>query len=98
MKTSAENLFRPFAADLKSLATELQDMVQAKAGVTKFSQVYNQIRQGAQGTRQERRVARVMRNTTDPEAAAKRKMRRSEAKKDNRKRKIQVFAFVFSSD
>jgi U3 small nucleolar RNA-associated protein 20 len=45
--------------ELKTLSVELQDLIQAKIGMTKFSAVYNQIRQGAAGLRQERKAARA---------------------------------------
>lgn len=46
--------------DLKNTAVELQDLVQAKVGATKFSQVYNTIRQGVVSVRRERKTARVL--------------------------------------
>ncbi|KAF8181826.1 armadillo-type protein [Pholiota molesta] len=44
--------------ELKTTATELQDLVQSKVGTTKFASVYNQIRQSVLGLRRERKVAR----------------------------------------
>ena len=81
-------------AELKTIATELQDLVQSKVSVTKFTNVYNQIRQSVLGLRRERKVARVMQVTTNPEAAAKRKMQRNVIKKDSRKRKDRGFLWV----
>ncbi|KAF8161520.1 armadillo-type protein [Crassisporium funariophilum] len=78
--------------ELKTTAVELQDLVQSKVGVTKFSNVYNQIRQSTLGVRRERKVARVLQATTNPEAAAKRKMQRNVIKKDSRKRKDRTFS------
>ena len=46
--------------ELKTLATELHDLVQAKVGTTKFASVYNEIRQHVVGVRRERRNARVV--------------------------------------
>lgn len=46
--------------ELKTLAAELQDLVQAKVGTTKFAGVYNEIRQHVVGVRRERRNARVI--------------------------------------
>lgn len=80
------------AEELKTLATELQDLLQSKVGTTKFSTVYNQIRQGVLGVRRERKAAKVMQVTTNPEAAAKRKLQRNVIKKDSRKRKDRGFA------
>ncbi|KAH9921372.1 armadillo-type protein [Amylocystis lapponica] len=77
--------------ELKTLAVELQDLVQAKVGTTKFGNIYNRIRQGVLGVRRERRTARVMQATTNPEGAAKRKMQRNVMKKDSRKRKNKTF-------
>ncbi|KAJ3508085.1 hypothetical protein NLJ89_g5945 [Agrocybe chaxingu] len=70
-----------------SSPVELQDLIQSRVGATKFSNVYSQIRQSALGLRRERKVARVLQATTNPEAAAKRKMQRNIIKKDSRKRK-----------
>lgn len=74
---------------------ELQDLVQNKVGTTKFSTTYNQIRQGVLGVRRERKAAKVMQVTTNPEAAAKRKLQRNVIKKESRKRKDRGFAYVF---
>ncbi|KDR69878.1 hypothetical protein GALMADRAFT_255731 [Galerina marginata CBS 339.88] len=77
--------------ELKTTAVELQDLVQAKVGTTKFANVYNQIRQSVLGVRRERKVARVLLASTNPEAAAKRKIQRNASKKDSRKRKERGF-------
>lgn len=77
--------------ELKTTAIELQDLVQAKVGTTKFATVYNQIRQSVLGVRRERKTARVLQATTNPEASAKRKMQRNVIKKDSRKRKERGF-------
>ncbi|KAI1783497.1 armadillo-type protein [Ganoderma leucocontextum] len=81
----------PQMEELKTLAVELQDLVQAKVGTTKFSNVYSSIRQKAVSVRRERKTARVIQSTTDPAAAAKRRLQRNIAKKDNRKRKSDTF-------
>lgn len=78
--------------ELKTIAVELQDLVQSKVGTTKFSNVYNQIRQSVLGVQRERKVARATQVTTNPEAAAKRKLQRNVIKKDSRKRKDRGFA------
>ncbi|KIJ63496.1 hypothetical protein HYDPIDRAFT_133895 [Hydnomerulius pinastri MD-312] len=78
--------------ELKTTATELQDLLQAKVGTTTFANAYSRIRQGALSIQQERRVARVTRATTNPEAAAKRKLARNAMKKESRKRKDRTFA------
>ena len=46
--------------DLKATAIELQDLVQAKVGPTKFANVYNTIRQGILSVRRERKTARTL--------------------------------------
>lgn len=76
------------------MASELQDLLQSKVGTTKFSTTYNQIRQGVLGVQRERKAARVMQVTVNPEAAAKRKLQRNVIKKDSRKRKDRSFASV----
>jgi hypothetical protein len=49
-----------YADDLKSTAVELQDLVQAKVGTTKFANEYNNIRQGVLTVRRERRATRTL--------------------------------------
>ena len=46
--------------ELKTLAVELQDLVQSKVGTTKFANAYNRIRQSVLSVRRDRRTARVM--------------------------------------
>lgn len=73
-------------------AIELQDMVRSKVGGGKFAEVYNNIRQSALGVQRERRIARTLQHTTNPGAAAKRKIQRNVSKKGSRKRKDAAFA------
>jgi U3 small nucleolar RNA-associated protein 20 len=80
--------------ELKTLAAELQDLVQSKVGATKFSTTYNQIRQSAIGVRRERKTAKVLQVMTNPEAAAKRKLQRNNIKRESRKRKDHGFMWV----
>ena len=68
--------------------------MQAKVGTTKFSLVYNQIRQSAVGIRRKRKVASTLLETTNPKAAAKRKIQKNVIKKDSRKRKDSGFLYV----
>ncbi|TFK50804.1 hypothetical protein OE88DRAFT_1680621 [Heliocybe sulcata] len=82
----------PHMEELKTLATELQDLVREKVGTTAFANAYNKIRQGALHVRRERKTARAMLVTTNPEAAAKRKQGRNMNKKESRKRKDAGFA------
>ncbi|KAG6885913.1 hypothetical protein C0993_007931 [Termitomyces sp. T159_Od127] len=78
--------------ELKTLATELQDLLQGKVGATKFSTTYNQIRQGVLEVRRGRKTARTIQAVTNPEAAARRKMYRNVVKKESKKRKDRGFA------
>ncbi|KAF8883245.1 armadillo-type protein [Infundibulicybe gibba] len=82
----------PQMDELKTIAIELQDLIQEKVGPVKFSNIYNQIRQSTLSVRRERKVARAVQMTTNPEAAAKRKAHRNVIKKDSRKRKDRSFA------
>ena len=66
-------------------------MVRSKVGGGKFAEVYNTIRQSALSLQRERKIARTLQHTTNPEAAAKRKIQRNAAKKESRKRKDAVF-------
>jgi U3 small nucleolar RNA-associated protein 20 len=61
-------------------------------GTTAFANQYNLIRQSVLGIQRERKVARVLQATVNPEAAAKRRLQRNAIKKDSRKRKNKVFA------
>jgi len=82
---------------LKTTATELQDLVQGKVGPTKFSNVYNQIRQGVLGVRKERKVARTLQVANNPEGAAKRRIQRNQSKKESKKRKERSSMYVSAS-
>jgi U3 small nucleolar RNA-associated protein 20 len=79
------------ADELKLTAIELQDMVRSKVGGIKFAEVYNNIRQDVLSVQRERRTARTLQHTTNPEGAAKRKIQRNVSKKESRKRKDAVF-------
>lgn len=78
--------------ELKALAVELVDMVRSKVGTTKFSAVYNQIRQSVLGIQRDRKAIKVLQVATNPEAAARRKSQKNSVKKESRKRKTRVFA------
>ena len=77
--------------ELKLTAIELQDMVRSKVGGNKFAEAYNIIRQGVLNVQRERKVARTLQHTTNPKAAANRKIHRNVSKKESRKRKDAVF-------
>ncbi|EIW53914.1 uncharacterized protein TRAVEDRAFT_132229 [Trametes versicolor FP-101664 SS1] len=81
----------PQMDELKTLAIELQDLVQSKVGTTTFANVYNSIRQKVLTVRRDRRTARVIQHTTDPAAAANRKFHRNTSKKESRKRKNELY-------
>ncbi|KAK0463186.1 armadillo-type protein [Desarmillaria tabescens] len=78
--------------ELKTLATELQDLVQSRVGPGAFSAIYNQIRQGVLGVRRERKAVRALQVATNPEMASKRKLQKNIMKKDSRKRKGDMFS------
>ncbi|KAJ7650292.1 armadillo-type protein [Roridomyces roridus] len=78
--------------ELKTICIELQELVQSKVGTTKFSGVYNQIRQGVLGVQRDRKAKQVLQATTNPEAAAKRRLQRNSNKKESRKRKSSTLA------
>lgn len=80
--------------ELKTLASELQDLVQAKVGTTKFVDVYNRIRQHVETVRKERKKERVLQLSINPQVALKRKMHKNMNKKESRKRKSREFAYV----
>ncbi|KZT41897.1 ARM repeat-containing protein [Sistotremastrum suecicum HHB10207 ss-3] len=89
-----ESIRDPKIDDLKVLTQELIDLIQNKVGTTKFSTIYNQIRQGVVSVRRERKAERVMQVVQNPEEAAKRKIQRNTVKKESRKRKNREFAYV----
>ncbi|KAJ4487801.1 armadillo-type protein [Lentinula aciculospora] len=81
----------PKMTEMKDNAVELRDLVQSKVGTTKFSTVYNQIRQNVVALQRERREAKILHIATNPQAAASRKAHKNITKKDSRKRKNQTF-------
>jgi U3 small nucleolar RNA-associated protein 20 len=88
------HIFQPTTEELKTLSTELQDLVQTKVRVTKFSAIYNQIHQGTLGACKERKSAKVVQATINSKTATKRKAQRNMIKKESRKRKDHGFAYV----
>ena len=78
--------------ELKTLAVELQELIQSKVGTTEFAEVYSRIRQNVLGVRRERKTARAVQAASNPAFASKRKMQKNIAKKDSRKRKNSTFA------
>lgn len=76
--------------------------MQSKLGTTAYLEVFNGVRQRVIGKRHERKVKRSMEVVTDPEKAAKKKMRLHEKvlcfllsltckAKESRKRKVEDF-------
>jgi U3 small nucleolar RNA-associated protein 20 len=86
----------PLIDELKTLALEVQDLLQTKVGTTKFAAVYSRIRQHVQQVRHERRTNRAQQLATNPEAAHKRKIRKNTLKTEGKKRKNRMFAYVSS--
>ena len=87
-----------FTEELKTLGLELQDMVQNKVGAVKFADVFNSIRQKVNRVRAERKTARVLQLSTNPQLASKRRIHKNNLKKDGRKRKAKNFAYVQKSE
>ena len=83
-----------FAADLKDIAIELRDLVQSRVSASKFTTVYNQIRQGTLSVRKERKEAKILQMAINPQAAAARKAYKNTVKKDSRKRRNQSFRYA----
>ncbi|KAF9258369.1 hypothetical protein L218DRAFT_1080452 [Marasmius fiardii PR-910] len=90
--TEDDTIHDPKMSELKDVSVELRDLVQSKVGATKFTGVYNQIRQGVLSVRKERKEAKILQMATNPQAAASRKAHRNTVKKDSRKRKNQMFS------
>ncbi|KAI0060580.1 hypothetical protein BV25DRAFT_946008 [Artomyces pyxidatus] len=90
--TDDDTIRDPHMDELKTTATELQELVQQKVGTTKFASTYNKIRQSVLEVQRERRTARITKATINPQAAAKRKIQRTASKKEGRKRKNSTFA------
>ncbi|KAL1722677.1 hypothetical protein EV715DRAFT_247312 [Schizophyllum commune] len=90
--TQDEGIRDPQMDELKTLATEVQSLVQSKVAPTAFTAVYSKIRENVRGVQQERKIKRTLLAATNPERAAKRKTKKNESKKESRKRKNAAFA------
>ncbi|KAJ2918304.1 hypothetical protein MD484_g2111, partial [Candolleomyces efflorescens] len=77
--------------ELRTTGIELRELVQQKVGGTVFSTTYNVIRQRVLEVRRERKNKRLVMGTLDPAHAAKRKEKKSQLKKESRKRKERSF-------
>ena len=80
--------------DLKSLAQEVQDLVQERVGASTFTHAYAHVKQSVLDKRRERRNARILEAVADPERAAKRRASRNVAKHESRKRKNAKYRYV----
>ncbi|WFD21090.1 U3 snoRNP protein [Malassezia caprae] len=77
--------------DLKTLANEVQDMVQEHVGPVAFTRVYAHVKQTLLDKRRARKHSRLLETIADPERAAKRRATRNAGKHMSRKRKNQAF-------
>lgn len=77
--------------DLKTLATEVREFIQAKVGSTAFSKTWEMLRKQSGAKRDERREKRARMAVVDPKAWAQRQERRGEKKKESKKRKTHAF-------
>lgn len=77
---------------VKSLASEVQELLTEVVTPTVYAGVFSRVRSKAIERRQKRRTDRLMQGVLEPEKAAKRKQKRNEGKHESRKRKNQVFA------
>ncbi|KAL0573671.1 U3 snoRNP protein [Marasmius crinis-equi] len=89
--TEDDTIQDPKMSELKDVSVELRDLIQSKVWATKFTTVYNQIRQGVLSVRKERKEAKILQMAINPQGAATRKAHRNTVKKDSRKRKNQSF-------
>ncbi|WFD03867.1 U3 snoRNP protein [Malassezia obtusa] len=76
---------------LRTLASEVQDLVQGRVDAAAFTRAYAHVRQSIAAKRRERRNARLLEGVTDPERAAARRHTRNVHKHENRKRKNAAF-------
>ncbi|GAA5897320.1 hypothetical protein JCM6882_001857 [Rhodosporidiobolus microsporus] len=82
----------PQMDELQTLAREVQELLQTKIGVTKYSAIHNQIRQKAAERRNERKQAQALQVLNDPAVDAQRREKRAALKKAQKKRKNAAFA------
>ncbi|KAG8902825.1 U3 snoRNP protein [Tulasnella sp. 403] len=75
--------------ELKTLATELQDLLRKRVGGTKYSFAYNEVRQKALTLRTERRAQKAIQAVADPETFLQEKAKRGAAQRVTKKRKAQ---------
>lgn len=75
---------------LKSLAQEVSELVKKVIGLEAFSQACSAVQQEIVVTRESRKRERALEAVVNPEKRAKRKVKKNLAKKESRKRKIQL--------
>jgi U3 small nucleolar RNA-associated protein 20 len=75
-------------AEPKDVATHLQEMLKAKLGADRFARLHAALLTGLSKTRAARKAQLAQMALNDPLAYARRTMKRNEAKKEQRKRKI----------
>ncbi|WFC95922.1 U3 snoRNP protein [Malassezia brasiliensis] len=78
-------------AALRTLADEVQELVQGRVSAPAFTRAYAHVRQSIATKRRERRNARLLQGVTDPERAASRRHARNVHKHESRKRKNAAF-------
>lgn len=81
--------------ELKTLASEVQDLLTDIVGSTAYSAAFSAVRSKALEKRRQRKTDRLMKGvvaSADPEAEAKRREKRNQAKHQSRKRKNEGFA------
>ncbi|EGG04265.1 uncharacterized protein MELLADRAFT_108574 [Melampsora larici-populina 98AG31] len=86
------NIQDPQMVELQNLAREVQEFLRDKVGTTKFSSVYQSLRTRAVEKRHQRKTVDALKAINHPEASAKRKASRGDAKSRIKKRKQEVFA------
>jgi hypothetical protein len=89
--------------ETREIAEEGLKLLQTKLGTSTYLEQYNAVRQGVLSKRHERKIKRSIEVVTDPERAAKKKIRQHDKvrlmvwivadfqTKDNRKRKVEEF-------
>ncbi|OCF30821.1 U3 small nucleolar RNA-associated protein 20 [Kwoniella heveanensis BCC8398] len=79
------------ADDLRTLATQVREFVQTKAGSSAFSSTWEKLRRSTVSRREERRDQRNKMVFTDPKKWAARKGRKVERGKEGKKRRMKAF-------
>ncbi|KAL1915418.1 uncharacterized protein VTP21DRAFT_6876 [Calcarisporiella thermophila] len=78
--------------ELRRLGQEVLDLVQKRAGTTRYVTAYSQVQRRVAEMRHERKAKRSLRAITDPQASARRRLQKNEMKRAARKRKNEAFA------